>query len=187
MGPGPLVAQAISSTCTASQTAQSGSTSVTSGKVTTSEGANLDSDADDTVVQVSANPAPNTAIEGKIETVGDTFRAVFNEQQTASGSITVNAVHMYLLGPTAVGELIVGQSRCAATAGTAAAASSGGTTSVGGGGSRVASTGTEAARLLAVALLLVALGGHGARVSVAVRRREASARTMPWTRRHIFR
>ncbi len=89
---------------------------VAGGKITTSEGSNLDSEADDTIVDVAANPAPNTSFEGKLEGIGDSFRIVVNEQTTSGGSITVNAVHMYLLGPTAVGEAIIGQSRCGATA-----------------------------------------------------------------------
>jgi len=88
-------------------------------------------DGDETFVDVPASPARNTIFEGKLEDVGDTFKYVFNEQIVANGAITVNAAHQYLLGPTAVGELIIGQSRCATTATafsttTTAAAGSGG-------------------------------------------------------------
>jgi hypothetical protein len=39
---------------------------------------------------------------------GDDFKAVFNEQTVAAdGTITVEAVHLYLLGPTAVGDVVV--------------------------------------------------------------------------------
>ena len=179
VGPGPINVTQVSSTCSASLSGRSASTTLTGGKLTTSEGTNLDSDADDTVVTLDTNPAPNTSINGKLETVGDTFRVVLNEQTTTGSSITVNALHMYLLGPTAVGDLIIGQSRCSTTA-----ASTGGT---GGGGTLVATgtmarTGLEAARLAAFALLLVALGGHGARVSVA-RARARNTRPMPWPKR----
>ena len=37
---------------------------------------------------------------------------VFNEQIPSSSGLSVNAVHMHLLGPIARGELIIGQSQC---------------------------------------------------------------------------
>ena len=116
VGPGPFTARNLRSTCTASGAGQTASVSLTDGRITLSAGANPDDAADDTVVQLPANPAPNTPYEGKIEAVGDSFRIVINEQQTSPSAITVNAVHMDLLGPTAVGELVIGQSRCATTA-----------------------------------------------------------------------
>ncbi|HEV2070393.1 MAG TPA: hypothetical protein VGR26_11410, partial [Acidimicrobiales bacterium] len=57
--------------------------------------------------------APNTVIEGQIETVGDRFRYVFNEQvENDDGSFTVYAAHLYLLGPFATGDLLIGESTC---------------------------------------------------------------------------
>jgi len=42
---------------------------------------------------------------------------VVNEQiTTPAGSIIVNAAHQFALGPTAVGELVIGQSRCSTSA-----------------------------------------------------------------------
>jgi hypothetical protein len=91
---------------------------------------------------------------------------------------------MTLLGPTAVGELVIGQSICGLTA----SAAGGGGSAAGGGGSAasgggtVASTGVEVARLIAFALLLLAIGGnvrYWAPAPVAVVR----GRVMPWTRR----
>jgi len=42
---------------------------------------------------------------------GDDFRAVFNEQMTdPDGTISVNAVHLYLLGPTAFGDVVIARS-----------------------------------------------------------------------------
>jgi hypothetical protein len=70
-------------------------------------------------VSIAANPAPNKSYDGHIHVNGsiDSFRYVFNEQVVnPDGSITVNAAHEYFLGPTAVGELIVGQSVCGVTA-----------------------------------------------------------------------
>ncbi|MGI9121128.1 MAG: hypothetical protein ACR2G7_13585 [Acidimicrobiales bacterium] len=113
-----FTAATASSTCTADASGASGSAKIAGGKLTVSLGPDLDETAtDDTVVDVPADPAPNTAIEGKIENVGDSFRYVFNEQiMEDEGSITVNAGHLYLLGPIALGEAIVGQSRCSTTA-----------------------------------------------------------------------
>ena len=103
----------LSSTCTANEAGVTGSTTVTGGTLVVSEG-NPDVEGDETIVQIPVNPDPNTTYNGVIEGVGDSFRAVFNEQivDPADGSLTVNAYHLYLLGPTAVGELIVGQVVC---------------------------------------------------------------------------
>ncbi len=67
-----------------------------------------------------ASPAPNTTYEGHVHigNTTDSFRWVFNEQTiNADGSITVNAGHQYLLGPSASGNLILGQVVCGVTAG----------------------------------------------------------------------
>lgn len=186
-----FTASSVSSTCTASATGETGSASIAGGKLVVSSGTDLDSEADDTVVQIPADPSPNTSYEGKIEEVGDSFRVVVNEQQRSSRSITVNAVHLYLLGPTAVGELIVGQSRC----GTSGEAPSGGGGSTGGGqggsasaaGGRVATTGTEAAALVAFALVLATGGGTTTLWAQRLRVRRRIARAMPWARRGILR
>jgi hypothetical protein len=175
-----LTAPTVTSTCTASSSGASGSTTLTSATLITSEGANLDIDSDDTVVQLPANPAPNTSYEGKIETVGDTFRYVFNEQiKNADGSITVNAAHQYLLGPTAVGEVIVGQSRCGITA--ASTSGSGGQGTAAGSGSGLASTGAAITVFVAFALLLVVGGWSTVHWSAGANWRERIARRMPWS------
>ncbi|MDQ2826817.1 MAG: hypothetical protein M3Y04_07650, partial [Actinomycetota bacterium] len=159
--------------------------------LTTSEGTNLDSAADDTIVDLPANPAPNTSFTAKLETVGDTFRVVLNEQMTSAGSITVNAIHMYLLGPTAVGEAIIGQSRCSIT--TTAAASgttTGGGAATGASGGSLSSTGTDAFRLFVFALLLLA---GGSTTSFWANRRwgrqrgpVGRSRSMPWPKRGLL-
>ena len=167
-----FTAAAVSSTCTASEAGVNGSTTINGGKLRTSEG-NPEVEGDDTVVDVPANPAPNTAIEGKLEGVGDSFRNVFNEQiKNRDGSITVNAVHQYLLGPTAVGDLFIGQSRCAATAAASSSPSptragpattmrsggqAGSATTVPGGRS-VAKTGTDVTPLVIYATAFVVAG-----------------------------
>lgn len=172
-----LTAGTASSTCTASASGASGSATFSGGKLTVSEGSNPDSDADDTVVQVPANPAANTSYDGKLESVGDTFRAVVNEQVRSGGGITVNAVHLFLLGPTAVGDLIIGQSRCGLTVST--------TTGGGGGitatGTTMARTGTDAVRMTALALALLLVGWST--LTAAGRRRVVQAVRHPFDRR----
>lgn len=187
VGPGPFVAATLSSTCSASSSGATGSATLSGGKLTTSEGTNLDSETDDTVIDLPANPAANASFTGKIETVGDTFRLVLNEQTTSTGGITVNAAHFYLLGPTAVGEVIIGQSRCGATTSTISAAGTGGTTGAGSGGSGLSSTGAEVARLFAVGLVLLVLGATTTFwVQGAVERHPTLRRRMPWPTRRFF-
>ncbi|HET9051973.1 MAG TPA: choice-of-anchor P family protein, partial [Candidatus Dormibacteraeota bacterium] len=106
-----LTADSLSATCSASASATSGSTTATNATVVTDN-----STTPPTVTSVPANPAANTTISGKIvisATDTETFSYVFNEQTTdAAGNLTVNAVDEYFLGPTAKGNLIVGQAVC---------------------------------------------------------------------------
>ena len=135
-----FTAAGLNSTCTGA----TGSTTVTGGTLRTSEG-NPDVDGDDTNVPVPANPAPNTRFSGKIEGVGDSFEAIFNEQVVSGGGITVTAYHLRLLGPTAIGDLFIGQSRCAATAtGTGTGSPGAGGTGTGGTGTAAGGTGAGA-------------------------------------------
>ena len=176
-----FTASGLSSTCTGG----SGSTTITGGTLRTSEG-DPDNEGDDTDVPIPANPPPNTTREGKIEGAGDTYRAVFNEQIVKDGSLTVNAYHLFLLGPTAKGELVVGQSRCGGAAasrpatgtpgtGTPGSASAGGTGSAG--PSSMATTGFAAIGPLLLGLILLALGSAaclgGARLRLAAATRPA--------------
>lgn len=92
--------------------------------------------------------------------MGDTFKYVFNEQVVANGAITVNADHQYLLGPTAVGEFIIGQSRCATTAATfptttVAAGSNGGAAATAAPAGGLAKTGRTTGWLVALGLTLI--------------------------------
>jgi hypothetical protein len=173
-----FTASAATSTCTSSSTGSSGSTTITGGTLRTSDGSDADSAADDTVVPVPANPGPNTRIEGALS-VGDSFTYIFNEQiVNPDGSITVNAAHLVLGGPLAFGDVIIGQSRCGASAagggggddtgdpdttgGGRGAAGTGGSgrggAGAGAGSGRLPSTGAEPLPLLLVALALVAAG-----------------------------
>ena len=110
-----FTAAEVASTCNASEAGLSGTTTITGGTLRTSEG-DPNVEGDDTVVAIPTNPAPNTSYEGQLETVGDRFRYVFNEQvKNPDGSITVYAAHQYLLGPTAVGDLFIGKAECGVT------------------------------------------------------------------------
>ena len=111
VGPGPITADSMNSTCAVSPSGITGSTEILNGVVVVSEG-DPDVTGDETTVEVPVNPEPNTEYTGTIESVGDTFRVVFNEQVMTADSIVVNAMHLYLLGPNAVGDIIVAQSNC---------------------------------------------------------------------------
>ena len=102
----------VTSTCTATASGVSGSATITSGVLEVSEG-DPNVDGDETYVTIPSDPLPNTAYEGQLESVGDHFRYVFNEQvRNPDGSITIYAAHQYLLGPTAIGDLYIGKSEC---------------------------------------------------------------------------
>lgn len=159
-----LTANALASTCSSSGTGNTGSTTATSATVATLSGA-----ADPnppTVTNVPANPAPNTAITGQIEissTDTESFKFVFNEQTTSNGVLTVNAVDEYLLGPTAKGNVILGQVQCGLS-GTAASGASGSS------GVSTPGTGGGAGWLIG-APIVVAGAGVLAGTAVAIRRR----------------
>ena len=114
VGPGPLSAAKIGSTCTADAAGVTASTAIAGGQLVTRTNATT---GEPSVTRaIGPAPAPNTVVIGTIDHVGDSFKAVFNEQiLNPDGSITVNAYHEYLLGPIAVGDLIVGQSTCGVT------------------------------------------------------------------------
>ncbi|MDQ4068834.1 MAG: hypothetical protein M3203_05085, partial [Actinomycetota bacterium] len=108
----PTQGDELHTTCTANESGVTGSTrfvNAVMSKATTPAGEPLDEE------RIPDNPPPNYTREGILTNVGDRYRIVYNEQivDPASRSITVNAVHMHLLGPIAVGEQIVGQVRCA--------------------------------------------------------------------------
>ena len=188
VGPSPVVADGVRSTCTATGSGVRGSTTITNGSLVTSttpDGSPLAREP------VPADPPVNYTRTGVITNIGDSFRAVYNEQSTEGGSITVNAVHLYLLGPTAVGELVIGQSRCGRTAvaGSGAGSGSGSGAGAGGGagsGAGMAGTGADAVPLVAVAMLLVAAGAHASYWAPRLARAEATAaagrRRRPWPR-----
>jgi hypothetical protein len=60
------------------------------------------------------NPTPvNYRVDYRMDNVGDSGYIIFNEQiPNADGTRTVNAVHMYMLGTSAYGDLIIGKTVC---------------------------------------------------------------------------
>ncbi len=95
-------------------------TTITGGTLFTDNGNDINGDGDYTDpgehasvnVTIPTNPTANLSFDGHIHVNGavDNFRYVFNEQiANPDGSLTVNAAHEHLVGPTAVGDLIIGQ------------------------------------------------------------------------------
>ncbi len=113
----PFIATRVASTCTANETGVSGVTEITGAIVETDSG-------DDTHAATFADPPPtgavvNQVVDGHLHVEGvgtENFQYIFNEQIVTANSITVNAVHLKLLGPFITGNLIIGQSVCAVTA-----------------------------------------------------------------------
>lgn len=181
-----LTASAIASKCTASDTGITGSVTLTGGRLITNDN-NPDNDNDDTIVDLPASPAPNTSYDGKLNSVGDTYRVVLNEQTTDGATITVNAVHTYLLGPTAVGDSIVGQVKCGLSATTTGGGPGGAGGAAGGtagpGSRNLAGTGNEAVFWTLLALDLMLVGWMGTRR--VVRRRSAPPELLPADRQAV--
>jgi hypothetical protein len=114
-GPGPFLYQEVRSTCEARESGATGSATISGGRLET----RYNPDTEEAIASeaVPANPAPNLERTGTLDQIGDSYRIVFNEQVRQAGGITVNAVHLYLLGPTARGDLIIGQTRCGTSSG----------------------------------------------------------------------
>ncbi len=110
VGPTTFTADSVSSKCTATATGHSGSATIVNGVVATATDAN----GNPTTTVAVPNPTPkNYTVHGEVTNVGDTFDIVFNEHLVgADGSLTENGAHMYLLGPTAVGDEVIAQSIC---------------------------------------------------------------------------
>ena len=104
---GVLTAGSVRTTCTASKSGVKGSTTITKGVVITA--ANADGTPRKTKA-VPSKPPANHKITGT-NSIGDKFRAVFNEQKKSrDGTLTVIGVHIYLLGPNAVGDVVIAES-----------------------------------------------------------------------------
>ncbi len=105
-----FIADAVKSKCTATATRHTMSATITNGVVATATDENGDPTAR---VAVPSSTPVNYTVHGEITNVGDSFKIVFNEHlDNGDGSYTANGAHMYLLGPTAVGDKIIAQSRC---------------------------------------------------------------------------
>jgi hypothetical protein len=107
-----MTADSLSSTCTANGT-NTASTTVVNGVVAT----NIDTNGNVTSSEaVPTNPAPGFTINGTLmisTSDTETYSWVFNEQiPNKDGSVTVNAAHYELHGPTAIGDIYLGQSTC---------------------------------------------------------------------------
>jgi len=112
-GPPPVHGDELHLACSASDKTATGSTRFVHAMLATSTDAEGDPVTEEPIPD---NPPVNYTRSGVITNVGDVFNAVFNQQiVNADGSLTVNAVHMYLFGPTAVGEIIKGQVTCGTT------------------------------------------------------------------------
>ncbi len=96
----------VSSTCTANEAGATGSTTITGGRVETSENVFQD---------VPVNPPPGFSIDADIGVA--TTRYIFNEQITdpTTGAITVNAVRIQPLTGPLTGTVILGQVVCDVT------------------------------------------------------------------------
>jgi hypothetical protein len=174
-----LSAADIASTCTAAPSGTTAGVTVTNGTVATLSG-NSDPNPP-TVVNVPASPAPNTTISGKIDlgsTDTESFHFVFNEQSASGGTVTVNAVHEYLEGPTAKGDVIIGQVVCGTNATVASVSANSGTGSHSGVAGASTTPGTPAAGsghgLNEGALIAIAAGAAvvvGSATTAVVRRR----------------
>jgi hypothetical protein len=113
IGPGPIQADEAHSGCTATKRGVTGSATFVKGRLTTSTDS---SGYPASQEPIPDNPPPNYTRSVRINNVGGHPTIVFNEQMVnADGSLTVNAYHMYLFGPSAVGEQIVGQVTCGVT------------------------------------------------------------------------
>lgn len=133
------------------------------------------------------NPPPNYTRTGVITNVGDRFKVVYNEQIVdPGGSLTVNAIHMYLLGDVTLGEQILGHVRCSMTPAETSA-----TTALPGGASKAnppaapaddlpptrqdASSGSNGVSLLPLGLVALVPATGLAAVLLRSRRRRAAA------------
>ncbi|MGH9125111.1 MAG: hypothetical protein ACRDZ8_10355 [Acidimicrobiales bacterium] len=109
----PFSADSIQSVCNANKVAPTGGATITNGVVVTS----TDVDGNPTsMMAVPTDPPVGFTIKGTLKlsaTDTEKFKWVFNEHTTkANGSLEVNAAHEVLQGPTARGNLILGQSIC---------------------------------------------------------------------------
>ncbi|HEX3621692.1 MAG TPA: choice-of-anchor P family protein [Acidimicrobiales bacterium] len=106
----PTQGDELHATCTATATGSTGSARFVNAVMSKTTDANGEPTDEE---RIPDNPPVNYTRTGELTNVGDRFKIVYNEQFVdPDGSITVNAVHLYLLGDIAVGDSIIGQVRC---------------------------------------------------------------------------
>ncbi|HEX2048945.1 MAG TPA: hypothetical protein VHF27_14380 [Acidimicrobiales bacterium] len=110
VGPQPFYARSVLASCTASARGSTFTTQLVDAVVVTS----TDRFGNPTSsVPVPSTPPVGFTVPFVIDNVGDHGVVVFNERvANPDGSTTLNAVHMYMQGPIAVGDMVVGQVRC---------------------------------------------------------------------------
>ncbi len=90
---GTVGAKVIAAKCVATQAGEAGSATLTDAQL-------------GSLGTLAVNPAPNSTVDVKLPVVGNVARLVLNEQiHNPDGSLTVNAVHLHLLGGRGVGAL----------------------------------------------------------------------------------
>lgn len=101
----------VESTCSSSNIlGKTGTATIKNGRVDTAT--DMQGYPTNTVV-VPENPPPNYRVDFTINNVGDSGYMLFNEQIfNLDGSLTINGSHMYMLGPTAKGDVVIGQVTC---------------------------------------------------------------------------
>lgn len=111
VGPAPFHASVVFARCTAS------TSNVKTYLVTLSNAVvETSTDADGnplTWVNVPSSPPVNYTVSYTLDNIGDHGIVVFKERiNNADGSTTLNAVHMYMQGPIAYGDMVIGQATC---------------------------------------------------------------------------
>ena len=191
--PLPLLYEKVTSTCTAKGSELTGSTSL-AGQLALSTYAAPDPREGEPrdAIPLPPNPAPNTERTGELTNIGDRFRVVFNEQVRDGEFLTVNAIHMYLLGPIAVGDLVIAQSRCragvTASLGEPSAAPTSltapATTAAASPGASISPSPTAKSEASSNNVVPVAIGGAvlalGVGGAALARRRRGGSRRTPW-------
>jgi hypothetical protein len=110
VGPQPFFARSVLASCTATAAFRTFTTQLTDAVVVTSTDAFGNPTSS---VSVPASPPAGLTVPFVINNVGDHGIVVFNERvDNPDGSTTLNAVHMHMQGPIAVGDMIIAQARC---------------------------------------------------------------------------
>jgi len=90
---GTVGAKLVAAKCVATQSGETGSATLTDAKL-------------GSLGTLAVNPAPNSTVDIKLPVIGNVARLTLNEQiHNPDGSLTVNAVHLHLLGGHGVGAL----------------------------------------------------------------------------------